>query len=166
MSDYLKKAKAEVKWLKQHGKNATTRAHNAVVNLAAHVKEHNDWTFIQEIDEQVRVCRLGIEKFRAWVPHVFVGLKFDKETGRWLRKAKKKAITINDAVLAEHWDDYVQVSTFVPDYDKMFNLDLMLKAQQKKLEAAEEAEEVKGDRDAMLARKEAIETFQANVFQQ
>jgi hypothetical protein len=160
MSEYLKASKADVKWLKQHGSKATTRAYSAVVNLTLHVQEHNDWTYINEITPMIRECKLGIEKFQVWTALVFKGLKYDDESKLWVRKSKKASVTIDLDVLAEHWDDYVKVVTFVPNFDSMFNLPAMLSAQQKRLDKAlDAAEETTGDYNAMLDRKAKLEAL-------
>ena len=160
MSDYLKASKADVRWLKQHGSRATNRAYSAIVNLTLHVQQHNDWTYINEITPLIRDCKLGIEKFQVWAALVFKGLKYDDETRLWVRKSKKTSVSIDDDVLAQHWDDYVKVVTFVPNFDSMFQLPAMLSAQQKRLDKAlNEAEETTGDYTAMLDRKAKLDAL-------
>ncbi len=160
--DYLKASKADVAWLKRNGSKAGERVQSATFNLAMHIEEHSDWTFISELDKVAVACSgIRSEAWRTYVAKVFDGLRYDTDKSQWLRVSKKKKVTINHDVLAVNFWDYTKEAVQEIDLDKIASMtpDQVYQAYlakcKKQLQRALEGGSYKGD---VVAAKERLAT--------
>lgn len=159
MSNFLKQAKSDVKWLNSSGSKSSDRVQSATFNFAKHTMEQGDWTGLNTVLPTFAKTRLNREQFITYAKALFVGIKFDKDTGLFLKKGKKTRVEIDTTILDVHFMDYSKVVDRKVNVDKKYTVDALISAFDKfKADLLDDNVEVTGDVKAATARYEAAIT--------
>ena len=154
----LKQFKTSLTYIKKNGKVLGNHVQLALVDLANHTIETGDWTKLNALDKAVaNASGLRVESFRTYVKDLFVGLKFDDKLKVWMRKSKKKSITIDAEVLAINWTEYTKESAPIFNYDTRVLIEKLIENELKAKDKAEQNNATfKGDQKEYYKRLDIL----------